>query len=449
LAADGITFVVIMFSPMTSPGNPTPANCQSGDDDTSPADDDSSPIDDDSAPDDDDNDDNDNDNDTTDDDDDISPVDDDSASVDDDNSLVDDDSSLVDDDTSLADDDTSPAAPGDDDTSPSDDDTSPPTEMLPISGKIFDPFTGVGIDFAAVSVLSAESGDPVSPSIQTTTDETGAFALQIPAALGFGGIGLAASRTGYYSTYGFVLNVFENQTSIENLSLALYPIALVEEECSALNSGAGVVLDESKGMLGGEIAWVSGNQGAPVGCGVVGTEPFNGGTPGEGVYYVNNNYRPTDGLTETIRDNGSYWIVNAEPGETTLTASVAGVTKSVTTFVYAGGVTLNIVAFGGDAPPTPADCPDDLTSAVIDGNSQQPVSGATVQLLQATSGQPFSPAISAITATDGSFLLLVPPSVGLAGIEVSQTGYLSSYYWGPIGNMISAMESSGDTMEWH
>jgi len=130
---------------------------------------------------------------------------------------------------------------------------------------------------------------------------------------------------------------------------------------------------------------------------------------------------------------------NADPGETTLTASVAGVTKSVTTFVYAGGVTLNIVAFGGDAPPTPADCPDDLTSAVIDGNSQQPVSGATVQLLQATSGQPFSPAISAITATDGSFLLLVPPSVGLAGIEVSQTGYLSSYYWGPIGNMISAM----------
>jgi hypothetical protein len=97
--------------------------------------------------------------------------------------------------------------------------------MLPISGKIFDPLAGVGIDFAAVSVLSAESGDPVSLSIQTTTDETGAVALQIPAALGLGGIGLAASRTGYYSTYG---------------------------------------LDESKGMLGGEIAWVSGNQGAPV-----------------------------------------------------------------------------------------------------------------------------------------------------------------------------------------
>ena len=131
---------------------------------------------------------------------------------------------------------------------------------------------------------------------------------------------------------------------------------------------------------------------------------------------------------------------NADPGETTLTASVAGVTKSVTTFVYAGGVTLNIVAFGGDAPPTPADCPDDLTSAVIDGNSQQPVSGATVQLLQATNGQPFTnPSYSTTTDARGNFLLLVPPSIGLAGIEVSQTGYLSSYYWGPIGNMISAM----------
>ena len=58
-------------------------------------------------------------------------------------------------------------------------------------------------------------------------------------------------------------------------------------------------------------------------------------------------------------------------GPTTLTASVAGVTKSVTTFVYAGRSPLNIVAFGGDAPPTPADCPDDLTSAVIDGNSRK------------------------------------------------------------------------------
>jgi hypothetical protein len=147
-----------------------------------------------------------------------------------------------------------------------------------------------------------------------------------------------------------------------------------------------------------------------IGCALVATEFFNAGTPAEAVYYVDNNYRPTTILPATNRGNGGFFVYNADPGATTVTASVGSATASETSFVYPGGVTLNIVVFGGDVPPTPADCPDDLTSAVIDGNSQQPVSGATVQLLQATSGQPFSPAISAITATDGSFLLLVWPT---------------------------------------
>jgi hypothetical protein len=62
--------------------------------------------------------------------------------------------------------------------------------------------------------------------------------------------------------------------------------------------------------------------------------------------------------------------------------------------------TVATLTFSPDlGPTTPADCPDDLTSTIVDGSSQQPVSGATVQLLQATKGQPFTNP-SYLTTTD-------------------------------------------------
>jgi hypothetical protein len=321
-------------------------------------------------------------------------------------------------------------ADDDDDASPTDDDATP----ILIAGQAVDQITGIPVADATFELLDASTGASLDPPVISTPDNVQPFALQIPAGLGLGDVAIKGSRPGYYDSYAFHMDIFGPDTPTSALRLWLFPVALMDE----LTGLMGVTLDSTKGMIFGSADWIHNNVASAVGCAEVATDPFNAGTPTEAVYYLSDNNRPSVEPTSTGSGNGGFLIFNADPGATTLSAATVSATVSAATFVYANSVTIDVLGFGGDAAPSAA-CPLDLTGSVIDGSTGNPAVGATVTVLDPNTGLPYDPPMTATAGADGTINLIVPDTLGLAGLQVSLTGYLSSYYWGPVDNIVSAM----------